>query len=82
MEFNKNTVDGFLRLDDESLREQVKALLMASGADERHASKATADMNRLRRKLSGVTESDIKRLMSMMGPEVIAQLSEQLKNNF
>ena len=82
MEFDKNTINLFLSLDDDSLRQKIQAMLIASGADAHHAERATRDVKKMRRKLEEVSETDIRKLIDRLGPDVIQQISDQIKKSF
>ena len=74
MELNRKTVDGLLSLDDNTLREKAEKVARAAGM-----SGNLPDVSKIRAMLSGISDEDIYRLVSMLGKERTEQMIRELK---
>lgn len=72
--------DAVLALDDEQLKQAVHTLAVAGGMDARRADAMSRDPDKIRRKLSSVTERDLEKMMEQISPEQWKALADQLKN--
>ena len=70
-----------MRLDDQTLREAVRALATAGGMSERRAAAVSRDADAIRRKLSSVSEQDLQKMLSRLTPQMLAEISDALKQN-
>lgn len=71
--------DAVLALDDEQLKQAVHTLAVASGMDARRADAMSRDPDKIRRRLSSVTERDLEKMMEQIAPEQLKALADQLK---
>lgn len=74
MELNRKTVDGLLSLDDNSLREKAEKVARAAGM-----SGNLPDVSKIRATLSGISDEDIYRLVSMLGKERTEQMIREIQ---
>ncbi len=74
MELNRKTVDGLLSLDDNSLREKAEKVARAAGM-----SGNLPDVSKIRAMLSGISDEDIYRLVSMLGKERTEQMIREIQ---
>ncbi|MBQ8577962.1 MAG: hypothetical protein IJ449_08410 [Clostridia bacterium] len=77
--FEKNR-DAVLALNDEQLKQAVHNLAAAGGMDARRADAVSRDPEKLRKKLSSVSERDIEKMLAQIPPEQLRAIAEQLKN--
>ncbi len=74
MELNRKTVDELLSLDDNSLREKAEKVARAAGM-----SGNLPDVSKIRAMLSGISDEDIYRLVSMLGKERTEQMIREIQ---
>lgn len=74
MELNRKTVDGLLSLDDNTLREKAEKVARAAGI-----SGNLPDVSKIRAMLSGISDEDIYRLVSMLGKERTEQMIREIQ---
>ena len=74
MEHNRKTVDGLLSLDDNTLREKAEKVARAAGM-----SGNLPDVSKIRAMLSGISDEDIYRLVSMLGKERTEQMIREIQ---
>lgn len=74
MELNRKTVDGLLSLDDNALREKAEKVARAAGM-----SGNLPDVSKIRAMLSGISDEDIYRLVSMLGKERTEQMIREIQ---
>ncbi len=74
MELNRKTVDGLLSLDDNTLREKAEKVARAAGM-----SGNLPDVSKIRAMLSGISDEDIYRLVSMLGKERTEQMIREIQ---
>ena len=74
MKLNRKTVDGLLSLDDNSLREKAEKVARAAGM-----SGNLPDVSKIRAMLSGISDEDIYRLVSMLGKERTEQMIREIQ---
>ncbi len=66
MQLDKKSLDRLLTLSDDQLRMVLRGLLKEYGVDPSAVPLEQFDMGKLRAVLSGATEADIQRFMSML----------------
>lgn len=74
MELNRKTVDELLGLDDNTLREKAEKVARAAGM-----SGNLPDVSKIRAMLSGISDEDIYRLVSMLGKERTEQMIREIQ---
>lgn len=68
-------------MDPETLRETVRRTAIGAGADPRKTERNTANAQKLREQLSGLTEADVRRLAARIRPETLDAVMAQLKRD-
>lgn len=84
MKTEKNPIDPnalkqLSALDDEALRMLVNNVAQVCGLDEKIASKAGQNTEKIRKALSNATENDIQKAVGRLGEDKVAELLEQIK---
>lgn len=74
MELNRKTVYELLGLDDNALREKAEKVARAAGM-----SGNLPDVSKIRAMLSGISDEDIYRLVSMLGKERTEQMIREIQ---
>lgn len=74
MELNRKTVAGLFSLDDNTLREKAEKVARAAGM-----SGNLPDVSKIRAMLSGISDEDIYRLVSMLGKERTEQMIREIQ---
>lgn len=74
----REQVNAVLQMDDNALREAVRALATAGGMSERRASAVSRDADAIRRRLSSVTAEDLQKMLSRLTPEMLSEISGML----
>ncbi len=69
MEINKKSVDGLCSLPDDELRRRIKAAAGALGADPDKIPAELTDMSTIKRKLSSLSDRQIKAICGALGEE-------------
>ena len=77
---DREFLDRINNLDDETLRSAVKSIAEAAGASKRQAERATANINRVKKRISGMTEDEIKKAVEAAGDEKAAEILDIIKN--
>ncbi|MCQ2433208.1 MAG: hypothetical protein MJ175_11450 [Clostridia bacterium] len=78
--FDQKAIDKVLNLDDEQLRKTISVLAGISGMNEKQAARLTKNTEMIRRKLAGMTEDDLRRMIAGIDTEKLKLAAEQLKN--
>lgn len=68
-----------LSMEDDRLREIVRAIAQAGGMSAGRAEAMTRDADAIRRKLSTVRAEDLQKALSQISPEQMAALTEQMQ---
>lgn len=74
MELNRKTVDKLLSLDDDALREKAEKVAYAAGINGK-----LPDVSKIRAMLSGISEEDIRKLVSALGKERTEQMIRDIQ---
>ena len=64
---DKNSLDAFLRLSDEEMRQKLEKAAIAAGADGNRVKVLLGDTGKLRRVISSLTPEDAERMINMFG---------------
>ena len=64
---DKNSLDAFLRLSDEEMRQKLEKAAIAAGADGNRVKALLGDTGKLRRVISSLTPEDAERMINMFG---------------
>ena len=67
-------------LDDETLRNTVKSIAEAAGVSKRQAEHATANINRVKKRIRSMTEDDIKKAVEAAGEEKAAEIIDMIRS--
>lgn len=79
MEINKREMMSKLdSVSDSQLQELVKTIAKCAGVSDRRADKAVADISKLRRGLSTMSEKELNDALSMLDEETVENLKRQL----
>lgn len=79
-EFDKKGLEALSALPDGELRERILSALQSCGIDRTAAARRLPDMRIIRKKLSSLSEKDIKALGTVLGEESINKLRDGLSN--
>lgn len=66
---DKNQIRGLASLPDEELQRRLRAVLTALGVDGAKADAQLSDMGKIKSKLSGVTDAEIKLITAALGSQ-------------
>lgn len=79
MNIDRNSIDRILAMDDDSLKRLALEIADAAGADRRRAEKLTANLDRVRAMISGMTPQEIEKLTSSIDREKSREIAEALR---
>lgn len=66
--------------DDDSLKEAVRQAALAAGAGELRARALTSDMDKLKKTLSALTQSDLQGIADAVGEDRLKEILSKLGN--
>lgn len=69
MNIDENTINRLMALDDDSLREIIKKIASAAGADPVKAERMSADIGGIKKTISRMTPSDAERFINIAGKD-------------
>ena len=79
MKFDKEMLSKLLSLDETSFREKVMGAAQASGINDPRLETALKDVNGLKKTLSGLSEDEVKKVVTMIGAERADEILSNLK---
>ena len=79
MEINKKDMMNKLdNVSDSQLQELVKTIAKCAGVSDSRADRAVADISKLRRGLSTISEKELNEALAMLDDETVANLKKQM----
>lgn len=77
---DRDFLDQINKLDDETLRKTVQSIAEAAGVSKRQAERATANIDRVKKRISSMSEEEIKKAVESAGEEKTAEILDMIKN--
>ena len=69
------------QMDDNTLRQAVAMIAQAAGASEKQAQRATGNVQKLKRKLAGMSGEEIQRAVDSANPGQAEEIAEFLRQS-
>lgn len=74
MELNQQMLQQLLNMNDETLRTSIERVARAAGAGESQIKRMTGNMQDVRRRLSHVSERDLKQISNTLDPNLLEEI--------
>lgn len=79
MELDQNLVDKINSLDEDALRESIRAVAQQMGVEEKKTAAFLGDMGKVKKAVSSLTQKDLDQITRMMGKEKSEELLSTLR---
>lgn len=79
IQIDRDFLEQIKKLDDETLRSMVQSIAEAAGVSKRQAEHATANIERVKKRISNMSEAEIKKAVDAAGEEKAAEIIEIIK---
>ncbi|MHB1151873.1 MAG: hypothetical protein ACYCWE_05400 [Eubacteriales bacterium] len=79
IKIDRDFLEKVKKLDDETLRSMVKSIAEAAGVSKRQAEQATANIDRVKKRVFNMSEAEIKKAIEAAGEEKTAEIIEMIK---
>ncbi len=79
IKIDREFLEQIKQLDDETLRSMVKSIAEAAGVSKRQAEQATANIDRVKKRISNMSDTEIKKAIEAAGEEKTAEIIEMIK---
>lgn len=79
IEINRDFLEQIQKLDDDTLRSAVQSIAEAAGVSKRQAQRATADIENVKKRISNMSDAELKKAVDSAGEEKAAEIIEMIK---
>ncbi len=79
MELDQNLVNKINSLDEDALRESIRAVAQQMGVEEKKTAAFLGDMGKVKKAVSSLTQKDLDQITRMMGKEKSEELLSTLR---